>query len=44
MEQRLWDCGFTTQMASDIVAIYGEDMAGLLEYVALMEFLHVSAI
>lgn len=44
MEQRLLNCGFTPQMAVDIVTIYGSDKAGLANYVALVEFLHVSAV
>lgn len=44
MEQRLLNCGFTPQMVADIAAIYGSDEAGLANYVALVEFLHVSAV
>lgn len=44
MVERLANCGFTPQMAADIVAIYGGDEAGLANYVALVEFLYVSAV
>lgn len=44
MEERLLACGFTAQMASDIVAIFGDDRDGLSEYVATVEYLYVSAV
>lgn len=40
MVERLTACGFTRQMAEDIVQAYRDDLPGLVDYVRLMELLY----